>query len=146
MHKIKIMDTLKFTVDIDAPREKVWKTLWDDSTYGKWTSAFSEGSYAESDWKEGSKIRFLTPDGHGMHSVIDRLVPNEQMKFRHNGEIKNGVEAEASWQGAMESYYLSDKNGGTEVSVELDAVGEFKDFFNESFPKALQLLKQIAEQ
>jgi hypothetical protein len=140
------MDTLKFQVDINAPREKVWRTLWDDDTYRKWTSAFSEGSYAESDWKEGSKIRFLGPDGGGMHSVIDTLVINEQMKFRHMGEIKQGIETESSWRGAMESYYLADKNGGTEVRVELDSVGENMDYFNVAFPKALQLLKQSAEQ
>lgn len=140
------MDTLKFQVEINAPREKVWRTLWDDDTYREWTSAFSEGSYAESDWKEGSKIKFLGPGGDGMHSVIEKLVPNEQMKFKHNGEIKNGVESESSWQGAMESYYLIDKNGATEVNVELESVDAFKDYFNDAFPKALQILKQIAEQ
>jgi hypothetical protein len=46
----------------------------------------------------------------------------------------------------MESYYLSDKNGGTGLNVVLDSVGEFKDYFNVAFPKALQLLKQISEQ
>lgn len=68
------------------------------------------------------------------------------MKFRHLGEVKNGVESESSWKGAMESYYLSDKNGGTEVRVELDSVGEHMDYFNVAFPKALQLIKQSAEQ
>jgi hypothetical protein len=46
----------------------------------------------------------------------------------------------------MESYYLSDKNGGTEVRVELDSVGEHMDYFNVAFAKALQLIKQSAEQ
>jgi uncharacterized protein YndB with AHSA1/START domain len=140
------MDTLKFRVEINAPREKVWETLWGDKTYRLWTSAFSEGSYAESEWLEGSKIRFLGPDGDGMHSMIHKLVANEQMQFRHIGEIKNGEETQSSWEGAMESYYLSDKNGGTEVRVELDSVGENMDYFNDAFPKALQILKQTAEQ
>lgn len=140
------METLKFHVEINAPREKVWSSLWDDDTYRQWTSAFSEGSYAESDWKEGSKIRFLGPGGDGMHSVIDTLLLHEQMSFIHIGEIKNGVESDSSWRGAMESYYLTEKNGGTEVRVELDVVGEHMDYFNQAFPKALQILKQIAEQ
>jgi hypothetical protein len=46
----------------------------------------------------------------------------------------------------MESYYLSDKNGGTEVRVELDSVGVNMDYFNVAFQKALQLLKQSTEQ
>jgi hypothetical protein len=48
------------------------------------------------------------------------------MKFSHMGEIKNGVESESSWKGAMESYYLADKNGGTEVRAELDSVGSIR--------------------
>jgi uncharacterized protein YndB with AHSA1/START domain len=140
------METLKFYVEINAPKEKVWRTLWDDDTYRQWTSVFSEGSYAESDWKEGSKIRFLGPGGDGMHSMIHKLVLNEIMQFKHIGEIKNGEETVSNWEGAMESYYLSDKNGLTLVRVELDSVGEHMDYFNAAFPKALQLLKQIAEQ
>ncbi len=140
------MDTLIFNVEINAPREKVWRILWDDNTYRQWVSAFSEGSYAESDWEEGSKIRFLGPGGDGMHSVIDTLLLHEQMRFMHIGEIKNGLESEGDWKGAMESYYLTDRNEGTEVRVEIDVVGEHIDYFSEAFPKALQLLKQIAEQ
>jgi hypothetical protein len=39
------------------------ESMWDDSTYRQWTSAFSEGSHAVSDWKEGSKVLFLSPEG-----------------------------------------------------------------------------------
>ena len=140
------MDTLKFDVTINAPKEKVWKVLWDDESYRKWTTVFHEGSYAESDWKEGSKVKFLGPSGDGMHSVIQKLVPNEQMRFRHLGEIKNGVESNSNWEGAMESYYLSNEGGGTRLNVELDSVGEYKDYFSDVFPKALNLVKQLAEQ
>ena len=66
------METLKFHSTINAPKEKVWATLWNDNTYRQWTSVFSEGSYAESDWNEGSKILFLSPKGEGMFSVIDK--------------------------------------------------------------------------
>ena len=43
------METLNFSININAPKEKVRKVLWDDSSYREWTSAFSEGSYAETD-------------------------------------------------------------------------------------------------
>ena len=42
------MEKLHFSVNINASKEKVWQTLWDDTTYRKWTSAFSETSYAVS--------------------------------------------------------------------------------------------------
>ena len=90
--------TLKFQANINAPKEKVWEILWNDQTYRKWTAAFTEGSHAESDWNEGSKILFLSPKGDGMFSVIDKKIPNEQMTFRHLGEIKNGVEETKEWE------------------------------------------------
>ena len=55
------MKKLQFSIEINAPKEKVWDTLWQDENYRKWTSVFIEGSFAESDWKEGGKIHFLTP-------------------------------------------------------------------------------------
>ena len=37
------MPALHFTVNINAPKEKVWETLWDDATYRQWTAAFHPG-------------------------------------------------------------------------------------------------------
>ena len=142
------MTTVTFATKINAPKEKVWDTLWNDSSYRKWTAAFMEGSYAESDWKEGSKILFLSPKGEGMFGIIQTKVPNEQMTFKHLGEIKNGIEEPKDWRDATESYYLNEINGVTELSVKLtmDANSEFEQYFNNTFPKALEILKQISEQ
>jgi hypothetical protein len=140
------MATLKFATKINAPKEKVWETLWNDSTYRQWTAAFMEGSYAKTDWKEGSKILFLTPKGDGMFAIIEKKIPNRQMTFRHLGEVKNGIEEAKDWGEARESYHLEDKNGITELDVQLDSVGEFEQYFNDTFPKALNILKQISEQ
>lgn len=149
------MKQLDFTVRINAPQAKVWNTLWSDDTYRKWTAVFHEGSHAESDWKEGSKILFLDESGQGgMSSLISRLIPNEFMSFQHLGIIKDGVEdfetAEAKgWSGAMENYTLLEKDGGTELRVEVDSSDSdehnFVDYFRETFPKALQRVKEMAE-
>ncbi|MCE3227724.1 MAG: hypothetical protein K0S32_2275 [Bacteroidetes bacterium] len=139
------MEKLNFSVEINAPKEKVWKTLWEDATYREWTSVFTPGSYAKSDWNEGSKILFLSPEGSGMHSIIEKKIPNTQMSFLHKGEIKDGVEVDADWGDAREQYFLDEKNGKTTLRVELDIVEEFKKHFNEVFPKALDLVKQISE-
>ena len=64
------MTKQEFKVSINAPREKVWEVLWNDATYPAWTSAFSEGSHAVTDWKKGSKILFLDGKGSGMVSTI----------------------------------------------------------------------------
>jgi hypothetical protein len=140
------MTTLKFSVKINATKEKVWETLWNDTTYRQWTAPFMEGSYAESDWKEGSKILFLAPNGNGMFGIIEKKIANQQMTFKHLGEIKNGVEQPKDWKGAKESYQLKEKDGITELDVQLDAAGEFGEYLNNTFPKALNILKQISEQ
>ena len=140
------MATLKFSTKINATKEKVWSTLWNDSTYRQWTAAFMEGSYAKSDWKEGSKILFLTPKGDGMFGIIEKKVPNEQMVFKHLGEVKNGVEEYKDWKEVKENYYLSEKNGITELNVEMGETGEYEQYFNQTFPKAIALVKQISEE
>ena len=147
------MEKLKFSTNIKAPREKVWNVLWNDDTYRKWTSAFMEGSYAETDnWKEGTKVLFLGPGGDGMVSTVAKNKRNEFMSFKHLGEVKNGVEDTESekikiWAGAMENYMLSDENGNTKLDVKLDvdSAGDFKDYFSKTFPVALEKVKELAE-
>ena len=139
------MTTLNFSVEINAPKEKVWRILWDDQSYRQWTSVFMEGSYAKSDWQEGSKILFLGPKSDGMYSTIHKKIDNSQMVFKHLGEIKNGVETPSDWADALESYFLSEKDGGTELRVELNTTEDFQQYFQDTFPKAITIIKQLAE-
>ena len=144
------MKRINFTSHINASPEKVWDVLWNDATYRQWTSAFSEGSYAVSDWKEGSDIQFLGPGGHGMFSKIDRLTPNELMSFTHLGVMKDGEkqledESTKAWSGSKEVYYLTGNGNGTDLKVELDSTDEFADYFSKTFPLALGKVKTLAE-
>ncbi|HET6996895.1 MAG TPA: SRPBCC domain-containing protein, partial [Chitinophagaceae bacterium] len=144
------MKKLKFTTTINAPREKVWDVLWNDDSYRAWTSAFAEGSYAKTDnWKEGSKVLFLGPEGDGMVSSVAKNKPNEYMSFQHLGEVKNGVEDTTSekvqaWAGAMENYTLKENDGKTSLLVEMDSPDDFGDYFSNTFPKALEKVKELA--
>lgn len=107
-----------------------------------------EGSYAESSWEQGAKIYFLTPSGEGMFGIIEKMVPNVEMTFRHHGEIKAGVEEIKNWQHASESYKLVESNGETTVNVVLtmdETNKEYTGYFNDVFPKALSILKEICE-
>lgn len=144
------MQTLNFKIQINAPKEKVWKTLWDDKTYRMWAGVFSPGSYAVTDWKEGSKTLFLGPEGEGMVSTIAKNIPNEFMSIKHLGMVKDGVEDLDSeetkkWSGALENYSLKEENGVTELSVSLDTVEDYKDYFDKTFPKALEKIKELSE-
>lgn len=145
------MKNLSLKIDINAPREKVWAVLWNDDTYRKWTSVFMEGSYAVSDWKEGSKILFLSPSGEGMFSMIAKKIPNEVMAFKHLGTVKDGKEQPDTketkdWAGALETYTLRQTGNATELAVSMDVTEEHESYFRETFPKALEKVKVLAEE
>jgi len=144
------MERKEFKVTINAPREKVWKTLWDDTTYREWTSAFAEGSHAVTDWAKDSKVLFLDAKGQGMVSEVAENLPNEYMSFRHLGEVKDGIEDTESeqvkaWAGATENYTLKDAGGDTEVTVDMALPPEHMEYFMTTWPKALDKLKAAAE-
>jgi len=145
------MKKISFSTQINAPAARVWDILWNDSTYRAWTSVFHEGSCAESDWQEGSKILFLDGAGNGMTSRIARMIPNQFMSFEHLGELKEGVEdfetaKTHGWSGALENYALREKDGATVLEVEMDADDTFEDYFKDKFPIALAKVKALSEE
>jgi predicted 3-demethylubiquinone-9 3-methyltransferase (glyoxalase superfamily) len=144
------MEKMVFATTIKAPKEKVWRTLWDDATYREWTSVFAEDSHAVTDWQEGSKVLFLDGKGHGMVSKIETLKPNEFMSFKHLGEVKNGVEdteseAVKSWAGAFENYTLKQVGDDVRLTVEMDINDDFKEYFVDTWPKAMDKIKAVVE-
>jgi uncharacterized protein YndB with AHSA1/START domain len=141
---------LTFSISIAAPKELVWHTMLDDQTYRQWTSVFQEGSYAVTDWKQGSKALFLSPDGSGMASRIAEHRPNEFLSLQHVGLVKNGVEdttsAEvAQWAGAHENYTLREDVGTVTLTIDMDTTDEHKQYFEETWPRALAALKDLSE-
>ncbi|HMK05576.1 MAG TPA: SRPBCC domain-containing protein [Ferruginibacter sp.] len=145
------MEKINFSASINAPREKIWKILWDDATYRQWTTPFCEGSYAQTDnWKEGTKVLFLSPGQNGMVSSVAANRPNEFMSFEHHGEMKEGVEDTTSdkvkeWAGAKENYTLKENGGVTELTVEMDINDDFKQYFQDAWPKAMAEIKRLSE-
>jgi uncharacterized protein YndB with AHSA1/START domain len=144
------MRRLAFSITISAPKEQVWRAMLQDATYRRWTSAFQEGSYAVTDWKEGSKALFLTPAGDGMVSRIVAHRPNEFLSIKHLGTVKDGVEDTESaegktWAEALENYTLREVNGSSTLTVEMDVNDEYRSYFEETWPQALNKLKEISE-
>lgn len=148
------MQKLSFSIEIKASKEKVWNTMLDDKTYRQWTEPFSPGSHYIGDWNKGSKILFLGPGENGkLGGMVSRIKENKLCEFisiEHLGVVQDGKEdttsdAVKSWAGALENYTFKEKNYKTEVLVEIDINDEYKDMFNDMWPKALQKLKEIAE-
>lgn len=144
------MKTLHFTTLIHASRGAVWNAMLAPETYKMWTAEFCEGSYFEGSWAKGERIRFLSPDGCGMTSVIAENRPHEFLSIRHLGIIKDGVEdtesEEArSWAPAYENYSFSASGTSTELAVDMDVTPEFEEYMAKTWPKALDKLKAISE-
>lgn len=151
------MEKLQFKKDIKAPAQKVYEAMLglnDKSTYEYWTAAFNPSSTYEGSWNKGSKIYFVGTDEDGKKGgMISEILENNTAQFvsiYHYGfldgekEITSGEQVE-KWQGGLENYSFEEKDGLTTVTVELDTIEEYLNYFKETYPKALDKLKEIAE-
>ncbi len=150
------MEKLHTEIFINAPREKVWNIMLSDKTYREWTKAFHEGSYFKGNWEEkGSKMLFIGPDEQGGEmGMVSRIAETKKPEFvsvEHLGIYKNGVEDTTSefakkWSPAFENYTLKEKDGGTELHIDMDIDKENKEMFGKMWEEALKLLKNLAEE
>jgi hypothetical protein len=86
------------------------------------------------------------------------------MSFKHIGIVKEGKEQPLNeeskkWSGVMENYTLKDAPTAssnplfmtspgltTELSVEIDVIEDHQSYFQKTFPKALEKVKELAEE
>jgi hypothetical protein len=148
---------LHFEVVINSGAEKVYEAmlgLKDKATYEQWTRPFNPTSSYEGSWDQGSKIYFVGLDAKGnkggMVSHIEANEPGKFVSIKHLGflegekEVTEGEQVE-KWANGYENYTFSEENGLTTVRVDLDTVDEYIDFFQDTYPKALKILKDISE-
>lgn len=145
------MKTLHYATAIDAPRKHVWDVMLGPQTFKAWTTEFAAGSYYDGSWEEGQRIRFLTPDGSGMTSMIVENRPYEFISIKHMGIVKDGVDdtesqAARSWSPAYENYTLSDAGASTELKIDVEVTPEFEAYMEDTWPKALAKLKALCEE
>lgn len=142
------MKAIQFSIDINASKERVWATLWDDITFREWSSIIDEGTYMKGVMKEGNEIQFISSvSGYGVTSLIEKLNTNEFILFRHGADTKESgqQEREKEWTGGAESYSLTEKDGVTTLIVNTDVPEEQENTFLIRFPRALERLKTLAE-
>ena len=93
---------------------------------------------------------FVYPEKGGMVSKIVENIPNRFVSIQHYGllkadkEITEGPEVE-KWANGFENYTFEENNGITTVMVDLDTTEDFIAYMNETYPKALDKLKEICE-
>ena len=144
------MKTLQFSIDIAAPADRVHDLMIGDASYRQWTAAFTEGSYYEGSWREGERIRFMSPSGEGMVAEIAKYTPGAFISIRILGFIADGQEdtyseAVTSWAPAYENYRFDAIPGGTRLVVDQDVFETFEQHMTDTWPKALERLKVLCE-
>lgn len=142
--------TIKKTIGINAPKEKVWDVLFNDKFTRIWYAEFSEGTYAETDWQQGSKAVFRDKSGFGMVGTIVTSRPYEKLSIEFEGVITEGKEDYESTvaqqiKGAHETYMLSQNEGSTQVSIESDMAEEHFESMSAAWDRALQKVKDFSE-
>lgn len=148
------MQTIKFSIPINAPRQKVWNTMLEDKTYRLWTKAFYPGSYYEGSWEKGMEIRFLARSENGtlggMYSRIKDAVLHQFISIEHlgmvvNGEVDTTSEQVKKWAPSFENYTFTEDRKMTTVTIEMQVEDEYKDMFDDMWPLALKELKALSE-
>lgn len=151
------MIKLQFKTVINAPAYHVYEMmlgLKDKSSYEHWTSVFNPTSTYEGSWEKGNKIRFVGVDENGkkggMASEIAEHQPAQFISIRHYGfldgdtEITSGEQVE-KWAGGHENYSFQENMGLTTLLVEMDTIEDYLEYFNNTYPAALEKLKEICE-
>lgn len=152
-----MMKKLQFSVNIHAPVDRIYDFMLgisSKSTYEQWTSLFNPTSTYEGTWDKGTKILFIGVDENeekgGMVSRIVENIPNRFVSIQHYGllkadkEITEGPEVE-KWANGFENYTFEENNGTTTVTVDLDTNQDFSDYMNQTYPQALDKLKELCE-
>lgn len=151
------MKKLQFKVSINAPVTNIYDFMLgikSKSTYEKWTYLFNPTSTYEWTWDKWNKILFIWVDEKwekwGMVSKIAENIPNQFVSIQHYGLLKGDKEITEwpeveKWANWFENYTFEENNWLTTVTVDLDTTEDFVDYMNESYPKALDKLKELCE-
>lgn len=141
------MKEMQFRVEIHATRERVWGTLWQDETFRQWAGIIDPGTHMVGEMKEGNEIQFISGNGYGVTSLVEKLKTNEFLLLRHRADTQNNGEQEREneWTGGAESYALVEKDGTTILIAAFDVPEDMEEYFKVNYPKALERVKSLAE-
>lgn len=145
-----VIKTIRKSMAIHAPREKVWNVLQQDYYTRIWFAEFSAGTYAQTDWQLGSKAIFKDHSNSGIFGTIVVNRPFEVISIEYEGMIIAGKEDYESdyakaVKGTRETYRLLEKEGVTQLSVECDMAEEYFDMMSAAWDKAIDKIKELAE-
>lgn len=142
------MNELRFSINIHASKQEVWRTLWNDNTFRQWADIIDPGTYMVGELREGQTVQFISSEnGYGVTSLVEKVTPSEYLVLKHRADTQNiGTERRNDeWTGGSETYVLEEKNEEVRLTVTFDVPTEMKDYFKLKYPLALEKIKELAE-
>ena len=129
---------------IAAEPKEVWKAITD----GDYTVRYFYGTRVESEWAEGSEVRYLGSDGSVVaDGRVISIDPPHRLEYTFTAHWDPELTAEGA---AREVWLVEDVNGASRLTVELyDAPVESKRHANfthaNGFPYIISGLKSVLE-
>jgi hypothetical protein len=145
------MIKLNYSIEINAKKEHIWKTMLDKETYQKWAKAFSAGSIFIGEWKQGETLLFFDPDLGGTKAVLEVFKPYDEIFAKHVSMVdkdrneNNEDEMAKKWIGSTERYKFIGAGNNTKLEIEINTDEVFSEMFNKSWPNALDIIKSLCE-
>lgn len=138
---------MQFRVEISATKERVWDTLWQDETFREWAGIIDPGTHMVGELKEGNEVQFISANGYGVTSLVEKLAANDFLLLRHHADTQDEgkQERKKEWTGGAESYSLAENDGTTTLTAAFDVPPELEEYFKVNYPKALGRVKVLAE-
>ena len=138
---------MQFSIEIHATKERVWDTLWQDETLREWAGIIDPGTHMRGDLKEGNEVQFISGNGYGVTSLVEKLVAGEFLLLRHHADTQEDGkrERQKEWAGGEERYALAEKDGMTTLTAACSVPPALEEYFKTNYPKALERVKVLAE-
>ena len=148
------MKNLEYNIQIAAGKQKVWDVMLAPDTYRQWTDVSWPGSRYEGSWEKNKDLRFVSGEqgGGGTLATLTECRPHDYLLAKHvaiinaDGSEDRTSDAAKGWVGTTESYTFEERNGKTNLKVEIKTAPEWADMFDDGWPKALEKLKELSEQ
>ena len=137
--------SIKRSIEINASALKVWQVLVNTDYIKQWASAFSEGTYVETDWKKGSEVLWKTKEGEvgakGVVEINDAASLLKVVFYEDTNSDRSATPGPYS-----EVYSLSGSENKTILSVEAGPLS-FKDNAVHAplWDKAIAKIKTLSE-
>jgi len=109
-------DSIRKSIDLRAPRSRVWRALTDPGEFGSWFGVRMEGAFAPGAHVRGN----VTHPGYehvAWDVIVERMEAERVFSWRwHPYSVEEGVDYSAEPRTLVE-FTLEDADGGTRLTV-----------------------------